>query len=100
MRLKLSKYGFGVWTAEIRGHVVHCTSIELSAEHTESLCKLTEPASGDELMRLLDLVHFFVIFGDHFAEVAASPYEVHKETVFTKKKRHGQWLFIIDWSQR
>lgn len=100
VRLKLSKCEFGVRRAEILGHMVDENGLRPSDKHVESIRALTEPQSGDELMRFLGLVNYFAGFIDHYAESAAPLYDVLKGTGFSKKRRHGQRFLIADWEQR
>lgn len=100
VRLTLSKCKFGVRSAEILGHRVDNEGIQPSEAHVESIGRLVEPASREELMRFLGLVNFFSDFIDHFAETAAPLYEVLKGTSFSKKRKHGQKFKIHDWESR
>lgn len=100
IRLKLSKCSFGVRSAEVLGHKIDSEGIRPSQAHLEAIERLTEPASGSELMRFLGLVNFFSDFIDHFAETAAPLYEVLKGTGFSKKRKHGQKFRIPDWHRR
>lgn len=100
VRLKLSKCSFGVRSAEVLGHMIDSEGIRPSRAHVEAIGQLTEPASGNELMRFLGLVNFFSDFIDHFAETAAPLYEVLKGTGFSKKRKHGQKFRIPDWNRR
>lgn len=71
-----------------------------SYEHIKCSRKLTEPASGDKMMRFLTLVSCFAAFVNHSTKIAAQLYKVVKRTEFTKKRRHGKRLATPDWSQR
>lgn len=94
VRLKLFMFSLGVQTAEILGHVVNHTSLRPSGKHIKSIRRLIRPASGDELMPLLDVVNFSAAFVDHFAEIVGPLYEVLNEIELTKKRKHRQKLAI------
>lgn len=96
VRFKLSYCSFGVPNAKITGHVVDHMGLRSSDNHIGSNRKLPEPATEDELIRILGLVSSFAAFVDHHAETAASPYEIFKENEITKKKKYGQRLVIPD----
>lgn len=55
VRLKLSKCSYGVKIAEFASHVVDGQGLKPSEKHVESIKRLVEPSSGDELMRVLNL---------------------------------------------
>lgn len=57
----------------------------VSDKHREFIRELTEPTSGDVLIRLLSLVNFFAEFVDDLAEVAAPLYEILTESGFAIK---------------
>ena len=76
VRLKLSKCSFGVRSAEILGHRIDEEGLHPSEAHVEAIERLSEPGSGNELMRFLGLINFFSDFVDHFAESTAPLYEV------------------------
>lgn len=80
VRLKLSRCSFQIGNAEISGHVGGHTGLRPSDKHVESDRKLTEPASGDEMVRHLVVVSFFSAFWDRFAEIA--------EPLYQELKRH------------
>lgn len=82
VRLKLSKYSFGVRSAEILEHRVDNEGLRPSDAHVEVIRQLVEPGSGDKLMRILGLVNFFSDYVDHFLETAAPLYDVLKGTGF------------------
>ena len=100
VRLSLSKCQFGVRSAEILGHRVDKDGVQPSAAHVEAIKALTEPATGDELMRFLGLVNFFAAFIDHFAETASPLYAVLKGTGFSRKRKHGEKFIVVYWHQR
>ena len=100
VRLKLSKCSFGVRSTEILGHRVDNGGIRPSEAHVEAIGRLTEPASGNELMRFLGLVNFFSDFVEQFSSTAAPLYDVLKGTGFSKKRKHGQKFTIHDWDKR
>ena len=99
-RLKLSKCSFGVCSVEVLGHRVDNAGLRPSDTHVDAIRKLTEPASGEELLRFFGLMKIFSDFVDHFAETAAPLYDVLRRTGFSKKRKHGQKFKISDWETR
>lgn len=79
---ELHKCSFGVRTAPTTGHVVDNEELKPSNKLTESICKLAEPASKDELIRSFDLVSFFAAFLSYFADITKPLYEALKIAEF------------------
>lgn len=91
MTVKLVKCSFGVQNAE---QIVNHTALRPSDTQIESFRKLTEQASGNDLMQLLGLVNFFAAFVDLFRDSSAVVKDslrnwIHKE----EKTWVSDWLY-------
>lgn len=95
---KLSECSFGVQTAKIIGQAVDHTGLRPPCKHTESISRMTEPASENEL-RFLGLKTLFAAFLDHSSETPVPLVEILQEVGLTKKRRHEQLLIVPDWNQ-
>ena len=98
VRLKLSKCDVGARGTKILGYVVDEQRLRPSEKHTEAIRALVEPRSGGAPMRFLGPVNYFAEFVHHFADTAATLYEVVKGMRVSKKQQ--QRLNIPDWNER
>lgn len=72
-------------------------ALRRAVDNMQAIQWLQEPASSEELMRLLGPSNYFSRFIEHFADMARPLYAVLKGTGFAKKRGRGQRFIIKDW---